>query len=382
MLYRYVLSTTHLHEFKSPDRIATQTPVMSLLLADQKLGSHSSSDSTSHKFMLKGRQAGGIHRGHAWVFRAESFDTMLAWFEDIKNLTEKTGAERNEFIRRTHARSLSAGSYKAGSVSSDGLDEDEADQVPYSATPSQVEITAQEEKLPERPDPGGRFPSQLTINRGSQVSHAPSSPSSSDDREVVAAAALPGSGIPFGSSGQQVQAGDDETGDLPGELGGAKDDVPEADTYVGMKPHSPVYRSLPHHVERHESKYGDWMGPAAIGAGDPADIEAYRRNQEQDKQPGLQPVEPAAQPSASPVEFQPSATQPVQGAIFAAIPPSTGVTDEAKTTRTPASEPADPGAPIRDLANRPPLGSHDSVATITELHVPGEFPRVRTTADT
>lgn len=148
-----MLSTTHLHEFKSPDRIASQAPVMSLALADQKLGSHSSADSTSHKFMLKGRQSGGMHRGHAWVFRAESYDTMLAWFDDIRNLTEKTGAERNAFIQRSHARSVSAGSHKAGSVSSDGMEEDEADQVPYSATASQAELHHKQEKLPVRPKP-------------------------------------------------------------------------------------------------------------------------------------------------------------------------------------------------------------------------------------
>jgi len=37
----YVLSPTHLHEFKSADRIYTQPPVMSLYLPDQKLGSRS-----------------------------------------------------------------------------------------------------------------------------------------------------------------------------------------------------------------------------------------------------------------------------------------------------------------------------------------------------
>ncbi|KAI5286563.1 hypothetical protein KEM55_000265, partial [Ascosphaera atra] len=52
----YVLSPTHLHEFRSADRIALQAPVMSLYLPDQKLGSHSNEDSSSHKFMLKGRQ--------------------------------------------------------------------------------------------------------------------------------------------------------------------------------------------------------------------------------------------------------------------------------------------------------------------------------------
>jgi hypothetical protein len=47
---RYVLSPTHLHEFKSADRIYTQPPVMSLLLSDQKLGSHAQPGSSSYKF--------------------------------------------------------------------------------------------------------------------------------------------------------------------------------------------------------------------------------------------------------------------------------------------------------------------------------------------
>ena len=169
--------------------------------------------------MLKGRQSGGMHRGHSWVFRAESYETMMAWFEDIKNLTEKTGAERKAFIRQ-HARSVSAGSQKAGSISSEGaLEEDEADQVPYSAAASQVETaTLQQEKRMERPNPGGRFPSALNINRDSQVPVSPSSPSTSD-RDFIAAAGLPGSGIPFGESGQQVQSGDDMK--EQGQLGGA-----------------------------------------------------------------------------------------------------------------------------------------------------------------
>src|ERR1700733_3625751 len=92
---------------------------MSLYLPEQKLGSHSAEGSSSNKFMLKGRQTGSMHRGHAWVFRAESHDTMLAWFEDIKNLTEKRGEDRNAFVRK-HARSLSGGSQKPGSINSGG----------------------------------------------------------------------------------------------------------------------------------------------------------------------------------------------------------------------------------------------------------------------
>lgn len=322
-LVRYVLSTTHLHEFKSPDRIASQAPIMSLALADQKLGSHSSADSTSHKFMLKGRQSGGMHRGHAWVFRAESYDTMLAWFDDIRNLTEKTGAERSAFIQRSHARSVSAGSYKAGSISSDGMEEDEADQVPYSATTSQAEIHRQQEKLPERPNTGGRFPSSLNVNsRDSQMPLSPSSNESSSDREIVAAAgALPGSGIPLGVSGQQVQAVDDGTNAARAEIHGASavpthqyaySPIAHQQNHNGMpvqpevnpatasgaeysnslvrmqgisselpgavsdsKQPAPAPRSLTLHMERHDSKYGDWMEPTAAGVGSGAGTEAY-----------------------------------------------------------------------------------------------------------
>ncbi|KAF2033337.1 hypothetical protein EK21DRAFT_98338 [Setomelanomma holmii] len=156
----YVLSPTHIHEFKSADRIYTQPPVMSLYLPDQKLGSRSQPGSSSHKFVIKGRQTGSMHRGHTWVFRAETYETMLAWYDDIKNLTEKSGEERNAFVRR-HAsiRSTSVGS--ARSASSDGaLEEDEADAVPYSANHSLANQAVREE-TPARPSPGGRFPSDL-----------------------------------------------------------------------------------------------------------------------------------------------------------------------------------------------------------------------------
>ena len=366
---------------------------MSLPLADQKLGSHSGPESTSHKFMLKGRQSGGIHRGHAWVFRAESYDTMLAWFEDIKNLTEKTGAERSEFIRRSHARSLSAGSNKAGSISSDGMDEDEADEVPYSATASQAEIPAQKEKLPERPNPGGRFPSALNVNRDSLVPGAPSSPSSSDDREIVAAAgALPGSGIPFGDSGHQVQTGDDETNATRGELAGASTAPQLEQAQNGLSSHQGQYPGAT--LERHDSKYGDWMGPAAASVGggaiSAAGIEAYRQQQVQNKvaiqeekqQPGLQAVDDAPQVTAqAPLGVKKSVDQPLNSAIITEVSPAatydtSSTADKGVSTALEGSTSklADPALPIKDLADRPPLESHTSVATISELHVPGEFP--------
>ncbi|USP73370.1 hypothetical protein yc1106_00644 [Curvularia clavata] len=182
----YVLSPTHLHEFKSADRIYTQPPVMSLYLPDQKLGSRSQPGSSSHKFVIKGRQAGSMHRGHTWVFRAETYDTMVAWFEDIKALTEKSGEERNAFVRR-HAsvRSTSAGS--ARSASSDGgLEEDEADAVPFSANQSLQEQTMEKSPArPSRPSPGGRFPSDLMVNRNLQAPLSPSSGSSEVNYDIT-----------------------------------------------------------------------------------------------------------------------------------------------------------------------------------------------------
>ena len=154
---------------------------MSLCLLDQRLGSRSAQDASSHKFSLKGRQSGGIHRGHSWVFRAESYDTMMAWYEDIRNLTEKSGPERNEYVRR-HARSVSAGSQSAPSVSSDGVDDDEADAVPYAA--SQPSKEAVESPPPmKRPSPGGRFPSDINIERVRDLHNAPSQSSGSSYQE-------------------------------------------------------------------------------------------------------------------------------------------------------------------------------------------------------
>ncbi|KAF9883486.1 hypothetical protein FE257_003436 [Aspergillus nanangensis] len=187
----YVLSPTHLHEFKSADRVAWQTPVMSLYLPEQKLGSHSQPDSTSHKFMLKGRQTGPMHRGHSWVFRAESHETMMAWYEDIESLISKTGEARNAFVRR-HVRTVSGTSYR---TSSDGvMDEDEADRTPYS--PESVILSNDQRPTSQPREAGGRFPSDVQIDRHLQAPLSPSSGESSIDRDLLAATgSLPDGGL-------------------------------------------------------------------------------------------------------------------------------------------------------------------------------------------
>ncbi|RMZ79403.1 hypothetical protein DV738_g3330, partial [Chaetothyriales sp. CBS 135597] len=240
----YILSPTHLHEYKSADRILHQSPVMSLYLPEQKLGSHSEPDSSSHKFMLKGRQSGSMHRGHSWVFRAETHDTMLAWYSDIKELTEKKGEARNEFVRRSHARSLSGNSFKAPSINSSEGDmaEDEADKAPFSSEQSVRGPASGPDGMPiaagiggaavaseyaddrseagwrppaSRPEPGGRFPSDINLSRGQNVPLSPASVVS--EREVVAAAAaLPGADTPYQNATPHPQLdGQAASGALP-----------------------------------------------------------------------------------------------------------------------------------------------------------------------
>ncbi len=115
-----------------------------------------------------------MHRGHTWVFRAESHDTMMAWYEDIKSLTEKTPQERSDFVRG-HSRSISRASQR--SVSSDGV-VDEDDDEPFAADAAVAKQGLKQDAPPRRPTPGGRFPSEVQAStpRGLQV--PPLSPAS------------------------------------------------------------------------------------------------------------------------------------------------------------------------------------------------------------
>ncbi|KAG9948798.1 hypothetical protein KCU85_g4685, partial [Aureobasidium melanogenum] len=336
----YVLSPTHLHEFKSADKIYSQPPVMSLYLPDQKLGSHSEPGSSSHKFMLKGRQSGGMHRGHSWVFRAESYETMMAWYEAIKILTEKTGEERDAFVRQ-HVRSISANSHR-NSVSSDGLEEDEADQIPYSAQSSVVNQPIGETRL-QRPVPGGRFPSDLQIPR--TIAASPDSESDEADNTITpGATALPGVAVveparyddPYRLQGVATheQQPPQFTSATPGSVAHARETLPlrqEASTPESYQPNPvdnfnttstpsapqnnmvqptqtfvlPVQHAAPAHQPqpdvpvspvdqpqslapaakpmRQNTNYSDWMAPAAAGVGAGVlGTEAYRHQQNRD----------------------------------------------------------------------------------------------------
>ncbi|GAV27367.1 hypothetical protein PMKS-000832 [Pichia membranifaciens] len=92
----YVLTSSFLHEFKSSDRRKDPIPERSLSLNELTVSEHSRKDEKNpnsyHKFVIKhGQTAGLLHKGHNWVFRVESYDLMMAWYNDIKRLTQMSG---------------------------------------------------------------------------------------------------------------------------------------------------------------------------------------------------------------------------------------------------------------------------------------------------
>jgi len=393
----YVLSPTHLHEFKSADK--AQAPIMSLYLPEQKLGSHSNEGSSSNKFMLKGRQTGSMHRGHSWVFRAESYDTMNAWYEDIRILTEKSPQERSAFVRQ-HARSVSGTSQRAGSISSDGI-MDEEDEEPFSASNADIVSTGpKQDELPRRPQPGGRFPSDVNLSRGLQAPLSPSSGSSGfEDRDVVAAAGtLPGS-----SMHQYGNAASSPTHGAYVDQQAREDGV---NPYTNQRMSQDLGRARTEHPFAIGSAGGvatTGLGGAAIGA---VGSEAYHRHEvekadEYRKQQEEQAAREAAVIAAPDTYEQQSEQQAAQEAAIYAAPdnalanavPDSNFMSGARsqgdiTTNGTASAGTNPiETVLRPLTevNRPSLAAgqnHQSVQSVSQLHVPGEFPKDSKTQET
>jgi len=362
---------------------------MSLYLPEQKLGSRSTEGATSNKFMLKGRQTGAMHRGHSWVFRAESFETMAAWYEDIKMLTEKSPQERNAFVRQ-HARSVSGSSQKASSVSSDGA-MDEEDEEPFSSTTSAIVGGPKQDVLPRRPQ-GGRFPSKdliVSAQRGLQAPLSPSSGSSGfadvQDRDVIAAAgALPGSGV-----GRQYGEDDLSSPTHAERINQfAKEDKVNPYTYETL----PDHHALPESHFSTSQAAATGLGGAVLGA---AGSELYRKHgeeasvstpddyrQQQEHQAAIE------SPSiAAPDTYQQRSEQQaaIEAAIIAApdtlapIPSDSKFMFGGRSTGDLASQ--NVPNPLETLTSdplRPTLAAgqnHLSVHSISQLHVPGEFPK-------
>ena len=187
--------------------------------------------------MLKGRQTGAMHRGHSWVFRAESHETMMSWYEDIESLIGKTGEARNAFVRR-HVRSVSG-----MSTNSEVMEDDEADRTPYSADSV---VMGQERPTSATRQPGGAFPSDVQIDGHHQAPLSPSSGDSSAGRDMIAAAGSYPDGDAITGSSRFYNNNRDPHIASPREVSG-----------------SPVDPSG-QRISRHDSYYGNWNGPAAI----------------------------------------------------------------------------------------------------------------------
>jgi hypothetical protein len=414
MRARYVLSPTHLHEFKSADRIYTQPPVMSLLLSDQKLGSRSQPGSSSHKFMIKGRQTGTMHRGHSWIFRAESYETMLAWFDDIQNLTEKTGEERNAFVRQ-HARSFSGNSAKAGSDS--GLEEDEADEVPYSANASFTKQHMIKEPPQQRPQPG-RFPSELSNNQLNGHLQPPLSPSSgsslADQDLTTAASGLHGQGDGYTYDDNlrnmpQSRNYDERT--LPIHQSQIQNIAPQQDLHQ-VPASQTAYPGPQSNLNRHDSNYHSWMAPAAGGAAVGAaaiGAEEYSRNKKGETEE-LEHHPEQQQTAHTDFANQSATTTHKLSNTLSDAPertlsePNSAMTASTAPTTVSSSEiPAVTGLPIPAISAKPSEPVQEPMAaaaltppavadtdsprvmsrqntdfSISNLHIPGEYPKTAT----
>jgi hypothetical protein len=384
---RYILSPTHLHEFKSADRLSTQSPVMSLYLPEQKLGSQSEPGSSSHKFMLKGRQSGSMHRGHSWVFRAETYDTMQAWFSDLKELTEKTGEARNDFVRRSHARTFSGSSMKAPSITSsaDAMEDDEADRQAFAGEQSirgnsvaeglGAGLLAEDARSEagwrppaQRPSPGGRFPSDLNVQRGLQAPVSPSSEGNLSDRDrdaIANAATLPGSAIPFSNTEERHP-------ELPqpGPILGAP-----AEQHYTPGVHPNVVPTSVGAIPGNQSQYGDWMAPIAAGAGGAAvGAGVAHHYAEKNDRPIVENIDNVER------QMDGATAVPEYGTSSAPIP-VVAVTSGVNTARSNndlSTVSTQDTAPTEYSSSRPAFGKQPtakSVSTISDLHMPGEFPR-------
>lgn len=125
---------------------------------------------------------------HSWTFRAESHAVMLEWYAAIKKLTEVRGAERDAFVtEHTRSSSEAATLVDTGPQTQEPEDaallrDDEADEIPYSAsgyTATQTSIQQQQEVTGHRRPEVGRFPSDIQLERGRAEAARPASSASS-----------------------------------------------------------------------------------------------------------------------------------------------------------------------------------------------------------
>jgi hypothetical protein len=348
-----------------------------------------------------------MHRGHSWIFRAESYETMLAWYDDIQSLTEKTGEERNAFVRQ-HARSFS-GASRAGSDS--GLEEDEADEVPYSANAS---LTKQVLKEPpqQRPQPG-RFPSEISNNQLNGHLQPPLSPSSgsslAEQDLTTAAGGLQGDQYMYSGAAGHIQpssAHHDEQAYPFHDQSHPPESAQQVPASYQTYSQSGSQPNLP----RHDNSYQTWMAPVAggavVGAG-AIGAEEYWRNQRreaeylQHQQSLQQETAQSASATQSPTQEHPTTlpdthSPPLRDAnavMTTTTAPTTISSDTPALTALPILSSTKVPEPISTADQEPvvtpsqasitnasaaapqPLSRKNTDFSISNLHIPGEYPK-------
>ena len=352
---------------------------MSLYLPEQKLGSHSTEGGSSNKFILKGRQTGTMHRGHSWVFRAESHDTMMAWYEDIKALTEKSPEERSQFVQN-HSRSLSRSSRR--SVDSDGL-LDEDDDEPFSAS-SQIDVNPEPkpEATARRAQPGGRFPSDIQVNaqRGLQAPHSPSSVNSGpgeqpQDSQAMVTGAFATEPIATGAHAQGQEhplgyggVGQTPMGEIPSHAAAANQEA----QHDGVNPYTsePMQASQPS-----QPQYGGaFVAPMALVGGEKGKAIDDGSTEHTDLTTTTDLETPIQTPTTS-TDMRSSDYRSgvnVLGVSAGGFPKSESSQEQ---SAVPSAEL--PGTSAKAMPLRPTNNTSrmDSANSVSNLHVPGQYPR-------
>lgn len=328
---------------------------MSLYLPEQKLGSHSADGSSSNKFVLKGRQTGSMHRGHKWVFRAESHDTMMAWYDDIKTVTEQTPEERSNLVRAS-SRSISRSSQRS-SVSSDGVEDDE--EPPFTATVASVgqQQRQQQDGLSRRPS-GGRFPSDLQVNaqRGLQVPVSPLSASSGygesfNHHDPFTAAVSPGNN--FGQQAQGIHAMD---GSVGGPVQFPNSDAAAAPRGQGLQESGPSTGQDPPPTDKRYDG-ATWAEPVPIPIPHQVPQVSSARN--------------STRNSAGSEAYDIQGTAVTNGGSNLSKTEPRASLDAGNVQRGMGG-----GMAVEETPTRPgAVERTDSVPTISNLHIPGKYPR-------
>jgi hypothetical protein len=160
----YIISSSRfLHEFRSNDLRVDTEPTFSLYLPDCELGSTSKEDDKAHKFVIRGKQIGGLHSEHNWVFRAKTRQDMLTWYTNLGRAADKAFQFSGPPLQ-TSDGSLAgaAGVARANTVTARSvqpqprieLEDDAADAEPYRGPESLAAIAA-----PASRPAAGRFDS-------------------------------------------------------------------------------------------------------------------------------------------------------------------------------------------------------------------------------